>query len=169
VGLFSWKIAHLMGLGEEQAERIFQAAYLHDVGSVGVPEPIMLKVGRLTAEERGAMRVHPLISCELLGAFLSTRELAGIALAHHERFDGDGYPNGLAGAKIPLEARVLAIADSLDAMMSQRPYRDPLPFAAALDELKREAGRQFDASIVEVLAREGVPMVWGRCDPSMPR
>jgi HD-GYP domain-containing protein (c-di-GMP phosphodiesterase class II) len=143
-----------MGLPEEQAERIFRAAYLHDVGSVGVPGSVMLKPWRLTGEERQAMQVHPLIGRELLGAFLSTRDLAGIVLSHHERFDGNGYPNGLQGAKIPLEARVLAIADSLDAMRSWRPYREPLPFPLALEELKRGAGRQFDGSIVEVLARQ---------------
>jgi HD-GYP domain-containing protein (c-di-GMP phosphodiesterase class II) len=75
----------------------------------------------LKAKESKAMQAHPRISCELLHAFLSTEDLAGIALSHHERFDGDGYPNGLQGTKIPLEARVLAIADSLDAMMSWRP------------------------------------------------
>jgi HD-GYP domain-containing protein (c-di-GMP phosphodiesterase class II) len=155
VGLFSWKIARLMGLSEERAERIFQAAYLHDVGIAAVPESIMLNPGCLTVEERKAIQVHPLISCQLLGAFLSTEGLAAIALSHHERFDGDGYPNGLPGAKIPVEARVVAIADSLDAMISRRPYRSPFAFSDALSEITRGAGRQFDPSIVEVLARKG--------------
>ena len=165
VGIFSWRIARLMGLSEERAERIFRAAYLHDVGSVSVPGPIMLKPGSLTAKQRKTMQVHPLISCQLLNAFLSTKDLAKIALSHHERFDGDGYPFGLQGAKIPLEARVLAIADSLDAMMSWRPYRDPLPFPLALEEVKHGAGRQFDANIVEVLARQGGSIAWS---PSAP-
>lgn len=155
VALFSLRIARVMGLSEEQAQRILRVAYLHDVGSIAVSESIMLKPGRLTAEERTAMQVHPLISCELLSAFLSTEDLARIALSHHERYDGNGYPNGLLGAAIPLEARVLAIADSLDAMMSWRPYRDPFPFSVARDEVIREAGRQFDPTIVEVLVREG--------------
>ena len=155
VALFSLRIARVMGLSEEQAMRILRAAYLHDVGSIAVSESIMLKPGKLTPEERAAMQVHSLISCELLGAFLSTENLAGIALAHHERYDGNGYPNGLQGTRIPLEARVLAIADSLDAMMSWRPYRNSLSFSVARDEVIREAGRQFDPSIVEVLVREG--------------
>ena len=144
-----------MGLPQEQAECILRAAYLHDVGSVGVPEAVMHKSQGFTAEERQAMQVHPRISCELLHTFLSTRDLAAIALSHHERFDGDGYPNGVQGFKIPLEARVMAIADSLDAMMSKRPYRAPLPFSLALNEITRQAGRQFDPNMVEVVARVG--------------
>lgn len=169
VGLFSWNIARLMGLSEERAVRIFHAAYLHDVGSAAVPGSIMLKPGRLTANERGAMQVHPLMSRELLAAFLPTRDLAGIALSHHERMDGDGYPNGLPGAKIPLEARVLAIGDSLDAMISRRPYRAPLSFRRALEEIKSGAGRQFDANIVEVLARAGESISWSPGAPSRSR
>jgi HD-GYP domain-containing protein (c-di-GMP phosphodiesterase class II) len=155
VALFSWRIARFMGLPKEQVERILRGAYLHDVGSVGVPGAMMLKPESLSAEERMAIQVHPRISCELLHAFLSTEDLGEIALAHHERFDGDGYPNGLQGTNIPLEARVLTIADSLDAMLSRRPYRDPLPFSKAMCEITRGAGKQFDPSIVEVFARQG--------------
>ena len=108
----------------------------------------------------GTLRLHRLTKetidrAQRADAFLSTEDLAGIALSHHERFDGDGYPNGLHGEKIPLEARVLAIADSLDAMMSRRPYRDSLPLSAALAEITRGAGGQFDPNIVGVLARDG--------------
>ncbi len=155
VALFALRIARFMGLGDEQAARILRAAYLHDVGGVSVPREVMRKRGAFTAEERKSMQVHPRVSCELLGAFLPTLDLAAITLSHHERFDGQGYPEGLEGVRIPLEARVLAIADSLDAMISRRPYRDPLPFSAALDEVRREAGRQFDPTIVEVLSRKG--------------
>lgn len=154
VALFSLRIARVMGLSEEQALRILRAAYLHDVGTVAVSESIMRKPGRLTAEERATMQAHSLVGCELLGAFLSTEDLAQIALSHHERYDGNGYPDGLQGTKIPLEARILAIADSVDAMMSWRPYREPLPFSVARDEVIREVGRQFDPSIVEILVRE---------------
>ena len=155
VGFFSLRIAHALGLVEERCQRIYRAADLHDVGGLAVPQAILRKPGVLTAAERSAMQVHPLISCELLGAFLSTEDLAGIVLSHHERYDGHGYPNGLEGTKIPLDARVLAIADSMDAMMSRRPYRDTLVPADAQDELMREAGHQFDPSIVETLVRQG--------------
>jgi HD-GYP domain-containing protein (c-di-GMP phosphodiesterase class II) len=155
VGFFSLRIAHALGLGKEQCQRIYRAAYLHDVGGLAVSQAILRKHGALTAAERAAMQVHPFISCQLLGAFLSTEDLAGIVLSHHERYDGHGYPNGLEGTKIPLEARVLAIADSLDAMMSRRPYRETLAPADAQVELRREAGHQFDPSIVETLVRQG--------------
>lgn len=159
VALLALRIARFMGLGDERAERILRAAYLHDVGGVSVPGEVMRKPGPLSAQERKVMQVHPRVSCELLGAFLSTQDLAGITLSHHERFDGQGYPDGLQGAQIPLEARVLAIADSLDAMMSRRPYRNPLPFSVALEEVRREAGRQFDPHIVEVLSRKGDALI----------
>jgi len=155
VAVFSLRIARLLGRGKEEEERILRAAYLHDIGGAGVPMTFTRKPGQLTPQERAAMQVHPLISCQLLDAFLSTKDLAKIALSHHERFDGSGYPNGLQGAKIPLEARVITVADSLDAMISPRPYRNALPFSVALEELKLGAGRQFDPNIVEAIVRQG--------------
>jgi putative nucleotidyltransferase with HDIG domain len=160
VANLSLKIARLLGLREELAERLFRAGYLHDVGSAAVPESVFNKPGRLTADERLCLHVHPVIGRELLRAFLLTEDLAGIALTHHERFDGEGYPNGLKGTKIPLEARVLAIADSMDAMLSRRPYREPLTFSGALEELARGAGPQFDPSIVEDLIWKGRSIIW---------
>ena len=152
VAQLSLTIARMLGLSADLTRRIYRAAYLHDVGSVAVAGSIAGKAGTLTPEERKAMQAHAAISGELLGALLPSADLAGIALAHHERYDGHGYPQGLGGTRIPLEARVLAIADSLDAMMSPRPYREALPFAAAWDEVIREAGRQFDPCIVEDFA-----------------
>lgn len=154
VALLGLRIARAVGMSEEQALRILRAGFLRDVGSLAVSESILLKPGRLSSNERAAMQVHPLVSCELLGALLSTEDLAGIALCHHERYDGNGYPNGLEGKRIPLEARVLSIADSLEAMTSWRPYRDALSFAAARQELIQKAGCQFDPEIVGVLLRE---------------
>jgi HD-GYP domain-containing protein (c-di-GMP phosphodiesterase class II) len=155
VARFSLRIARALKCSDQQCQRIYRAAYLHDVGSIAVPPPILRKSGTLTAPERAAMQIHPLISRELLGAFLPTADLAGIALSHHERYDGGGYPHGLQGTKIPVEARVLAVADSLDAMLSRRPYREKLSSTVARDELTREAGRQFDPGIVEALVRAG--------------
>jgi len=153
VALLGLRIARAVGMSEEQALRILRAGFLRDVGTLAISESILLKPGRLTADERSAVQVHPLVSYELLDALLSTEDLAGIALCHHERYDGNGYPNGLQGTGIPLEARVLAIADSLDAMTSWRPYREPLSFPAARKEIITQAGRQFDPDIVEVLLR----------------
>ena len=145
-------IAHALGLASEVCQRVYRAAYLHDVGSVAVPSTVLCKPGRLTPSEREAMQVHPLISRELLAAFLPTGDIAGIALSHHERYDGNGYPGGLQGTRIPIEARVLALADSLDGMLTRQPYRNALPFSSAWSEIIREAGRQFDPCIVENLA-----------------
>jgi len=161
VATLGLKIARLMGLEEDQAMRVFRAGYLHDVGAAAVPDFIVVKSGALTPEERLRMQVHPLVGCELLRLFLPTDDLSAIALSHHERFDGGGYPNALHGTRIPLEARVLAIADSLDAMLSPRPYRHPLPLSAAWEELTRGAGRQFDPSIVEDLVWKGRSVAWG--------
>ena len=107
------------------------------------------------------MQVHAAVGCELLAALLPTRDLAGIALAHHERYDGDGYPNGLQGTRIPVEARVLALADSLDAILCKNTGRSTRAYSAAWNEITLQAGRQFDPSIVETLARRGA-MVRGQ-------
>ncbi len=152
VALFAWRIAKLMGLPEEQAGRILRGGFLHDVGWVGVPSASVHKPGSLSAEERMAVQAHPSIGYELLSVSPSTEDVAGMALFHHERFDGEGYPEGLQGAHIPIEARVVAIADSLDAMMSPRPYRRALSYSQALVEILRSAGTQFDPGIVKVIA-----------------
>ncbi len=167
VALFGWRIANLLGLPPEQAGRILRGGYLHDVGWVCVPGPSLLKPGSLSAEERMAVHSHPYIGFELLRAFLSTEDLSEMALLHHERFDGEGYPNGLRGTRIPIEARVLSIADSLDAMMSPRPYRNTFTYSQAMAELIRAAGKQFDSSIVEVLASRAKTFA-GLLGPSLP-
>ena len=153
--VLSMKIAHAMGLRGDLARRIVWAAYLRDIGTLAVPESILLKPGKLTRAERELIQVHPAVGFELLDAFVATEDLARIVLAHHERYDGQGYPAALQGARIPVEARVLAIAESLDAMTSLRPYREAIRRAAALKEIVDEAGRQFDPAIVEAFIRAG--------------
>ncbi len=153
VTLLAMKIAQAMGLRREQVLRTMRAAYLRDVGILAVPESIILKPGKLTRKERAAMQVHPGVGYELLSAFLTTWDVAHIVLSHHECYDGSGYPNALLGAKIPVEARILTIADSLDAMTSIRPYRAPISYWAAQSEIVDWAGRQFDPNIVEDLVR----------------
>jgi HD-GYP domain-containing protein (c-di-GMP phosphodiesterase class II) len=153
VALFAWRIAKLLGLPNKQAGQIMRGAFLHDVGWVCVPGASVLKPGSLSADERIGVLAHPGVGYELLRAFPSTEDIAGMALFHHERYDGDGYPEGLQGAHIPIEARVLAIADCLDAMMSSRPYRRALSYSQALGEIVQSAGKQFDPGIVEVIAQ----------------
>jgi len=154
VMVFSLTMARFLRLSEERCQRICRAAYLHDVGKTAISSSILRKSGALTRQERAAMQVHPIISRELLGAFLCTEDLAGIVLSHHERYDGQGYPEGLHGADIPLEARILSIADSLDAMLSRHPHANGRSLSLAWDEITREAGRQFDPCVVESLDRD---------------
>ena len=122
---------------------------LHDVGKIGIPDSILLKPGPLTLAERRRMETHTVLGEQMLGgvAFLQGEGLR-IVRSHHERWDGRGYPDGLHGDEVPLGARIFAVADSLDAMTSHRPYRRPLRWDVARDEIVREAGGQFDAEVV---------------------
>jgi cyclic di-GMP phosphodiesterase len=122
---------------------------LHDVGKIGIPDSILQKPGPLTQEERAQMQTHTVLGEQMLGgvAFLQGAGLA-IVRSHHERWDGAGYPDGLGGEDIPIGARVFAVADTLDAMTSDRPYRRALPWASAGAEILRERGGQFDPAVV---------------------
>jgi ribonuclease P protein subunit RPR2 len=123
---------------------------LHDVGKIGIPDEILQKPGPLTPAERQRMQTHTVIGEQMLGgvAFLQGEGLR-IVRSHHERWDGKGYPDGVAGTDVPLGARVFAVADSLDAMTSDRPYRRALTWTAARDEIVAQAGKQFDPDVVD--------------------
>lgn len=124
--------------------------FLHDVGKIGVPDAILLKPGALEAEERSTMEQHPLYGARILAQVPHLGGLArAIVVAHHERWDGSGYPRGIAGKEIPLAARIFAIVDAFDAMTHDRPYRAALPGGAALDEIEARAGTQFDPTLME--------------------
>jgi len=130
---------------------------LHDVGKIGIPDGILQKPGPLTPPERLRMQTHTVLGEQMLGgvAFLQGEGLR-IVRSHHERWDGKGYPDGIAGAEVPLDARVFAVADSLDAMTSDRPYRRALRWEAARDEIVAQAGKQFDPDVVDAFCeREG--------------
>jgi HD-GYP domain-containing protein (c-di-GMP phosphodiesterase class II) len=142
-------IATELGLDEDLVELIEQAASVHDLGKIGVPDRVLLKPGPLTAEEQTTMWLHTEIGSRILGQFHLFRSGAEIVLHHHEAFDGSGYPKGLAGEAIPLGARVVAVADALDAMSSDRPYRDALSHAETISRLRAGAGRQWDPRIVD--------------------
>jgi ribonuclease P protein subunit RPR2 len=123
---------------------------LHDVGKIGVPDRILLKPGPLDLEERGAMQRHAVIGDEMLrNVSLLRGEGIAVVRSHHERWDGDGYPDGLAGTGIPLAARLFAVADALDAMTTDRPYRYALPWEVAAEEIVARAGTQFDPTVVD--------------------
>jgi response regulator RpfG family c-di-GMP phosphodiesterase len=134
---------------------IARGALLHDIGKIGVPDAILLKPGTLTTEEWAEMHRHPQIGWTILKSIAFLRVPAEIVLSHQERFDGSGYPRGLRGEAIPLGARIFAIADTLDAMTSDRPYRKRVTFAAALREIRGCAGTQFDPQCVEALFSMG--------------
>jgi len=142
-------IARKMGIAEQQIEDIGRGALLHDIGKIGVPDSILLKPGPLTAAEWVEMRRHPDVGYRILQNIEFLRPAAQIVLAHQERFDGGGYPRKLKGEDIPLGARVFMIADTLDAMTSDRPYRKAASFAEARAEIARCAGTQFDPQCVK--------------------
>jgi putative nucleotidyltransferase with HDIG domain len=143
------EIAKRMGCPTEQLEAITRGAYLHDIGKIGIPDAILLKKGKLTPQERAVMQVHVEIGHNLIKRAVFMAPAAEIVLAHHERYDGMGYPRGLKGEEIPLEARIFAVADTLDAMTSDRPYRRALPFSVARAEIVCESGRQFDPKVAQ--------------------
>jgi putative nucleotidyltransferase with HDIG domain len=151
VSVMSIRIGHALGLSERRLTVLARAALLHDVGKSEVPAEVLNKPGKLDAAEWAMVERHPLTGCEmLLQAGLA--EEARIVLHHHERFDGGGYPSGRAGRDIPIESRILAVADAYDAMTSARPYRAAMSPAAAMTELRNGAGRQHDADCVDALA-----------------
>lgn len=142
------EIAKALGCSSEQLKTITRGACLHDIGKIGIPDAILLKPGKLTEEERVIMETHVRIGYELVRSIAFLADSAEIVLTHHERYDGTGYPQGLRGDEIPLSARIFAVADSLDAMTSDRPYRPALLYSAAREEITRESGRQFDPKVV---------------------
>ncbi|MER2232853.1 HD domain-containing phosphohydrolase, partial [Methylobacterium brachiatum] len=151
VARYSQIVAEALGLPAEVCRNLYLAAPLHDVGKVAIPDGILLKPGRLDPDEFALIKTHATIGQRILGG--STSELirlaAEIAEAHHEKWDGSGYPKGLAGPQIPLSARIVAVADVFDALTTQRPYKEAMPFEAALDCIRADSGRHFDPACVE--------------------
>ena len=143
-------LAQAMGLESEELRIIARGAFLHDIGKIATPDCILLKPGKLSEEEMVIMRQHCERGYEIVRKIPFLREAAEIVYAHQERFDGEGYPRGLCGEQIPLGARIFAIADCLDAMTSDRPYRKRTTFASAKAEIVQCAGKQFDPKIVKV-------------------
>jgi putative nucleotidyltransferase with HDIG domain len=143
------EIAAATGCQAGEMNQIARAAYLHDIGKIAIPDAILQKKGRLTPEETEVMRTHAWIGYNLISRLSFLAPVAAIVVAHHERYDGHGYPRGAKGDEIPLGARIFAVADTLDAITTDRPYRQARPFSVARDEIIRESGHQFDPSVVE--------------------
>ena len=146
---YSVEVGRKLGLGADEIAAIKLGALFHDVGKIGVPESLLSKPAELTDEEWIEMRAHPTIGASLLGNVPMLDRIRPIVLAHHENFDGTGYPAGLKGSEIPLAAQIISVADSYDAMTSERPYRIALRPKQALRELRANAGTQFNPVVVE--------------------
>jgi two-component system cell cycle response regulator len=151
VDALSADAARLLGLPSAAQRALRLGAFLHDVGKIAVPRAILRKPGPLTSSEWRAMRRHPAAGVRLLADIVKDEAALAVVHAHHERWDGSGYPRRLSGAAIPLGARIVAVADAFHAMVEARPYRRPLPPAEALGELRANAGRQFDPVCVEAV------------------
>jgi putative nucleotidyltransferase with HDIG domain len=150
VTLYSVHLARALHCFPDEIRAISRGAFLHDIGKLGIPDAILRKPGPLTTEERVVMETHVRIGHEMVRRISFLAPSAEIVLSHHERFDGSGYPEGLAGREIPLGARIFAVADTLDAITSHRPYRLAQPYPVARDEIIRQSGRQFDPEVVQV-------------------
>ena len=152
IGRISALLAEKSGLSRSQVESIFFAAPMHDVGKIGIPDHILLKPGKLTEDEFAVMQQHTTIG----GAILANpkaeilRHAREIALTHHERWDGKGYPHGLAGEAIPIGGRIVKLVDVFDALTSVRPYKDPYPVEVAIELIRKDSGTHFDPKLVEL-------------------
>lgn len=153
VTMYSLIISKELGLDENQMEDIETAGLLHDIGKIGIPESILCKQGKLTDEEFIVMKSHPSQGKKMLDGIKRLKTIAEWLSYHHERWDGRGYPQGLKGEEIPVASRIIAIADTYDAMTSTRSYRKALSHEIAVEEIQRCAGAQFDAAIVEVFMK----------------
>ena len=147
------RLAQAIGLGEADVQGIKTAALLQDIGKLAVPEHIISKPGRLSPEEFEKMKIHTLVGAEILERVRFPYPVVPIVRAHHEKWDGSGYPLGLKGAEIPIGARILSAVDYLDALASDRQYRRALPLKDVMQKLAAESGKSFDPKVVEVLKR----------------
>jgi diguanylate cyclase (GGDEF)-like protein/putative nucleotidyltransferase with HDIG domain len=147
------QIGEALGLSAERIELLRTGCLLHDIGKIGIPDSILFKPGKLTKEEFDIIKEHPLRGAELVRANQNLRELVPIIRHHHERYDGLGYPDGLCGREIPLEARILILADAIQAMESDRPYRNALSRVEIISEVKENSGTQFDPALVNAYLR----------------
>jgi HD-GYP domain-containing protein (c-di-GMP phosphodiesterase class II) len=150
---YSRTLALALGLTEEEAEQIRVAAQLHDIGKIGIPDAVLQKAGRLSAEEYGLIKLHPQIGRKILEKVAKFESLLAVVELHHENHDGSGYPFGLAGDEVPIEARIVHVADAFDAMTTTRSYRPALSLRAAVWEIEKNAGTQFDPKVARMFLR----------------
>lgn len=157
VGDMTEELCLSLGFTRKRTEEIHMAAHVHDIGKIGVPDSILTKVDKLSEEEWISMKKHPLTGFNILSKSKGLSGIAEIVMHHHERWDGNGYPQGLSGKNIPLGSRVIAVCDSIDAMLSKRPYRGTMSEEACKFEIMKNSGIMYDPDIVET-----VLINWGR-------
>jgi len=165
VAFFADLLAHRLQLPDAEVERVRAAAFLHDFGKLGVSREILLKPGKLDRSQLHQMRRHPELGARTLQDLELPPSVVSGVLHHHEWWDGSGYPHGLAGERIPLSARIIAVCDAFDSMNSNRAYRKALPRVAVLEELKNFSGRQFEPALVGEFL---LILDTGVCDPPLP-
>lgn len=153
VTLYSLRIAEVTGLEPVQMPALIKGALLHDVGKIAIRDQILLKEGKMTAEEFAVMKTHVRHGMDIISRYPWLRDAGDVVLYHHEKYDGSGYMAGLRGEDIPLNARIFAIADVFDALTTKRPYKEPLPFDACREHLLEQRGKHFDPRLVEAFDR----------------
>jgi putative nucleotidyltransferase with HDIG domain len=158
VRVYAMELAKDLGLSEDETEALRAASVLHDIGKLAVPEHIISKPGKLTPEEFEKMKIHPTVGAEILEQVDFPYPVAPIVRAHHEKWDGSGYPNGLVGEAIPIGARILSAVDCLDALASDRQYRKALPLDEAMAKVAEDAGKSFDPQVVAILQRRYIEL-----------
>ena len=158
VRVYAMELAKELGLSEDETEALRAASVLHDIGKLAVPEHIISKPGKLTPEEFEKMKIHPIVGAEILEQVDFPYPVVPIVRAHHEKWDGSGYPNGLAGEDIPIGARILAAVDCLDALASDRQYRKAFPLNEAMAKVVAESGKSFDPKVVAILHRRYIEL-----------
>lgn len=152
---YSLAVADKLGLSDEQKEHMKFGAILHDIGKIGIKDSVMEKLSPLSSDEFKYIQKHSELGTKILKELDFLEYISDVVLCHHERFDGKGYPLGISGNSIPLESRIIAVANAFDAMTNDRPYRKALPVDKAVEELQKHAGTQFDPKIVDIFV-EGV-------------
>ena len=170
VARYAGQIARLLGLSYTTVDLVRRAAYVHDIGKILIPDSIVQKPGSLTDDEREVIKLHPELGARMLTRRSQTRDLAPVVLSHHERWDGQGYPHQLKGTEIPIESRIIFVADAYDAMTTERPYGRVLSPQEARAELSRCSGHDFDPQVVRAmrLALSGQLLKRTRFEPKTP-
>jgi putative nucleotidyltransferase with HDIG domain len=150
---YSMAIARHLDAPAEGVERLKLAAVLHDIGKIGIKDSVLLKQGGLTPEELAQMRAHPLMGADILSHIEQMKEVGNIMRAHHEKWDGSGYPEGLRGEEIPVQARIISVADAFDAITTDRPYRKAADIKTAAEEIRKFSNREFDPVVVNAFLK----------------